>query len=367
MAGARRPDVVLILVTATILLVGLVMVFSASYATAGEDLHDTYYFIKNQLRWAVIGLVVMYIAMRVDYHTWRSLALPGYALALVLLGLVLVIGNEAYGGQRWFRLGPVSVQPSELAKLAIINFIAAYVAGRRAEIGRLWHGFLLPLSAAIIAVGLIMLEPDLGTSLAIIGVSMLMFFSAGARLGHLTALVLAAVPATVLLIILEPYRMRRLMIFPNPWQDAKGAGWNIIQSLYAIGSGGLFGLGLGASRQKFHYLPEQQTDFIFAIIAEELGLVGAAALVALFLVLAWRGYRAALKAPDLYGCMLATGLTTMIVLQAAMNMAVVTSLIPTTGIPLPLVSFGGTSLLVTLAGIGVLLNISAVGVPAKEE
>lgn len=367
MAGAKRPDAALFIATIIILTIGLVMVFSASYSTAGQDVNDSLYFIKRQMIWALIGLCLMYVAVRVDYHFWRQFALPGVLAALGLLGLVLVVGNEALGARRWIAVGPVSIQPSELAKLAIINFIAAYVVGRRHLIDRFWLGFAVPIGVAVLAVGLIMLEPDLGTSLAIIGVATLMMFAAGSHMKHILALAASAIPAVVLLILIEPYRMKRLLAFANPWEDPLGTGWNIIQSLYAVGSGGLFGLGLGASRQKFHYLPEQHTDFIFAILSEELGLVGGLVIIALFLVLAWRGYRAALKAPDLYGTMLAVGITTMVVLQAAMNIAVVTSMIPATGITLPLISAGGSSLSITLAGLGVLMNISAAGAVGREE
>lgn len=366
MAGAKRPDAWIIIITMCILAIGIVMVYSASYATAGETINDTYFFVKRQLLWALVGLVGMYVMSRIDYHIWRLWALPGYLLAIALLGLVLVVGGDVMGAQRWIHVGPLSMQPSEFVKLALINFLAAYLASRRADIERFINGFALPLGLILLAVALIMLEPDLGTSVAIIGIAVMMLYAAGTRIRHLVMLAVAAVPAVYALIRLAPYRMRRFTAFINPWSDPLDSGWNIIQSLLAIGSGGLFGLGLGASRQKYHYLPEQYTDFIFAILAEELGLIGAATLMLLFLVLAWRGYRAALRAPDLFGCLFAVGITTMIALQAFLNIAVVCSIVPATGITLPLVSAGGSSLSITLAGLGVLLNISAAGVSRKE-
>lgn len=361
MASERRSDYALLAVTLALLVIGIIMVFSSSYSTAKKETGDMYYFLKRQIMWAILGLLVLAVTARVDYRFWRQWAIPGYVLAAVLLGLVLVVGDETLGARRWIGLGFVTLQPSELAKLAVVNLLAAYIATYRASMRTFLHGIVIPFAPVVVVFGLIMLEPDLGTGVALLGTAALMLFGSGARLEYLLLLGLSAIPPAVWLIKREPYRMRRITAFIDPWADRDDSGWSIIQSLLAIGSGGLFGLGLGESRQKFSYLPEQQTDFIFAVLAEELGFVGSALVLLLFLAIAWRGYRAALKAPDMYGCALATGLTTMITLQAALNIAVVSALLPTTGITLPLISAGGSSLVATLAGIGVLLNISAAG------
>jgi cell division protein FtsW len=357
----RRPDYTLITVTLALLVIGIVMVFSSSYTTARRDTGDAYYFLKRQIMWAAIGLAALSVTARIDYRFWRRLAIPGYLAATTLLVLVLVIGDEALGARRWISLGFVSIQPSELAKLAVVNLLAAYIAVFRSEVRSFIYGIVVPFLPVAVSFALILMEPDLGTGLALLGTAGLMLFGAGARLDYLFLLVLSGIPPAIWLVKREPYRMRRITAFLDPWADRSDSGWSIIQSLLAIGSGGLFGLGLGESRQKFSYLPEQHTDFIFAILAEELGFLGSMLVLMLFVTLAWRGYRAALKAPDIYGCTLAAGLTTMVILQAALNIAVVSALLPTTGITLPLISSGGSSLVATLAGIGVVLNVSAAG------
>ncbi|HET7559844.1 MAG TPA: putative lipid II flippase FtsW [Limnochordia bacterium] len=357
-AGRRKPDLILFAATVGLLVIGVVMVFSASYTTGLADFNDPYHYIKRQAMWAVIGVVAMVFVTRIDYRKFRAFALPGLIAAMALLALVLVVGNEVAGAKRWFDFGPVGLQPSELAKLAVINFTAGYIATMRGRIRTLWQGLLLPLGIVAIVFLLILLEPDFGTGVAVIGTATLMLFAGGTNLLYLALLGLSGLPVLGVLVWTKPYRMQRIVSFLDPWKDPLGAGWNVIQSLYAIGSGGLFGLGLGESRQKFAYLPEQHTDFIFAILSEELGFIGVCAVILCFLVLAWRGYRVALKAPDLYGSMLAVGITTMIVLQAILNIGVVSGSFPVTGVTLPLISFGGSSLTITLAGLGVLLNIS---------
>jgi cell division protein FtsW len=361
MASERRPDYTLIAVTLALLVVGIIMVFSSSYSTARRDTGDIYYFLRRQIMWATVGLAALVATARVDYRFWRQWAVPGYVVATVLLGLVLVVGDETLGARRWIDLGFFTVQPSEIAKLAVVNLLAAYIAVYRSDMRTLIYGIVVPFLPVVVVFGLIMLEPDLGTGVALMGTAALMLFGVGVRLDYLILSGLAAIPPAVILVRREPYRVRRIAAFLNPWADPSDSGWSIIQSLLAIGSGGLFGLGLGESRQKFSYLPEQHTDFIFAILAEELGFLGSALVLLLFLALAWRGYRAALKAPDVYGCALATGLTTLITFQAVLNIAVVSALLPTTGITLPLISSGGSSLVATLVGIGILLNISAAG------
>lgn len=340
-----------------LLVIGIMTVFSASYTTALHMYGDPHYFIKRQLLWAVIGIIGMLVMMRVDYRKLRPWALPALLIAVLLLGVVLVMGTEARGGQRWLEIGPLRFQPSELGKIALVNFIAAYVAFLGDKMGRFWSGFVVPMAIVGVVAGLVALE-DLGTAVVIMGTGTLMLFVAGTRPMYLGLSGAAGAVGGWLFIQQDPVRMQRITAFIDPWADPRGAGWNIIQSLYAIGSGGIFGLGLTQSRQKFAYLPEQYTDFIFSVLAEELGFVATTTVVCLFFVIAWRGLRISLRAPDLFGAMLAIGITAMIVIQAFLNMGVVTGSLPVTGITLPLISFGGSSLSVTLASLGILLNIS---------
>ncbi len=340
-----------------LLVIGIMTVFSASYTTALHMYGDPHYFIKRQLLWAVIGIIGMLVMMRIDYRKLRPWALPALLVAVLLLSIVLVAGTESRGGQRWLEIGPIRFQPSELSKIALVNFIAAYVAFLGDKMGRFWSGFVIPMAVVGVVGGLVALE-DLGTAVVIMGTGALMLFVAGARPLYLVLSGIVGAIGGWFFIQQDPVRMKRITAFLDPWADPRGAGWNIIQSLYAIGSGGIFGLGLTQSRQKFAYLPEQYTDFIFSVLAEELGFVATTTVVCLFFVLAWRGLRISLRAPDMFGAMLAIGITAMIVLQAFLNMGVVTGSLPVTGITLPLISFGGSSLSVTLASLGILLNIS---------
>ena len=354
----RRFDPVVFGAAIALLVIGLVIVFSASYSTGIRDYGDPYYHIKRQLLWAVISIGSMLVVQRVDYHLWRPLALPGIAVSFILLVLVVAIGREAGGARAWIDLGFVGFQPSEVAKLAVINFTAAFIAFRRSGMRRFWSGLVPPLVVLGATFGLIMLQPDFGTGVTIVGAVVVMLFAGGVHLGQLVAIGLAGLPVLGYMIYQRPYRLRRITSFLDPWKDPLDSGWNIIQSLLAIGSGGLFGLGLGQGRQKFSYLPEQHTDFIFSVLSEELGFLGAILVIALFFALAWRGFRIALGAPDLYGSMMAVGITSLIVFQAMLNIGVATGSLPVTGVTLPFLSVGGTSLLVTFTGLGILLNIS---------
>lgn len=352
-------DPLILLVTVLLLTVGLLMVFSASFVRAGYG-GDPYYYLKRQAAWAALGLLGMLACSQIQYWQWRRLTRPLLLLLFALLVLVLIpgVGEEAGGARRWLGLGPLSFQPSEFAKLVLVLYWADLLADRPHDVRRFWP-LAVPYLGVLGAVfGLIMLQPDLGTAVTLAGTGTLLLFAAGVPLRYLLGLGLAALPAVGLLIWLEPYRWRRIVAFLDPTADPLGAGYHIIQSLYAIGSGGLFGLGYAQSRQKYFYLPEQHTDFIFAVLAEELGFVGAAAVILLFAVYAWRGFRTAVAAPDTYAALLACGLTGAFALQAALNLGVVTSLLPVTGVPLPLISYGGSSLVFTLAGTGILLNIS---------
>lgn len=360
MVRPKSPDYIIFFTVIALLGLGIVMVYSSSAVSAYVNYHDSYYFLKRQLIWVVLGIAALLVTMNIDYHAWRKLSKPILVLTIILLILVLVpgFGKVVNGARRWLGFGSLYLQPSELAKLSMILFSAEYLARRQEKITLFVKG-LGPILLLLLAIfGLILKEPDLGTALAIGGTVFILIFASGAKIAHLLSLGVAGVAGIVAAIIVEPYRLRRLMAFSNPWADPLDTGYHIIQSLYAIGSGGLFGVGLGRSREKFLYLPEPHTDFIFAILGEELGFIGTITVILLFFLFAWRGFKVAISAPDLYGSMLAAGITTMIILQALMNIAVVTASMPVTGIPLPFISFGGSALIFTLAGVGVLLNIS---------
>ena len=354
------PDPVLFLSVVCLVGFGIVMVASSSAVKSLETLGDQFYYLKRQTAWAVLGLIGAIVTSRLHYWKWRELARPLLLGTVLLLILVLIpgIGKSARETQRWLGFGSLAFQPSELTKLTMAIF-AAYHLTRRPDIPRdFWRG-LVPLLVWAGLVGiLILLQPDLGTAVTVVGTVFLSLAAAGSRPSHLALLGVAAVPITYWAIFMEEYRRRRFLAFLDPWADPQGTGFHIIQALYALGSGRIFGVGLGQSRQKLWYLPEQHTDFIFAIIGEELGLVGALAVVALFFIFIWRGYRAAMHAPDAFSALLAAGLTGMIALQAVVNVGVVTAVLPITGIPLPFVSYGGSSLVFSLAAVGILLNVS---------
>lgn len=352
------PDFLLFASALLLVSLGLVMVYSASSVMAMAETGDPLHYVKRQLVGVIVGTVAMLFLMQIDYRIYQRLANVGVALAYLLLVVVLIQGAEIGGSRRWLNLGLVNLQPSELSKLALVNFIAAYAASRPHDMKRFWRGLVPPLMVTAVFFALIMLEPDFGTAASITGTALIMLFACGARVLHLFGVGAAAVPLLGVMVWREPYRMERILSFRDPWADPMNTGWNIIQSLLAIGTGGLFGLGLGSSRQKFFYLPEQHTDFIFAILSEELGFLGSSVTVLLFFLLAWRGFRIALRAPDLFGCFMAVGITSMIILQAVLNIGVVSGILPVTGVTLPFISFGSSSLVVSLAGVGILLNIS---------
>ncbi|MCK9524657.1 MAG: putative lipid II flippase FtsW [Limnochordia bacterium] len=341
-----------------LLSLGLVMVFSASSVMGLSDAGDPYYYVQRQTILAIVGLVFMFVLMKVDYHIFRPLALPGLLISVVLLVAVLFVGTGTGGATRWIRIAGFNLQPSEVAKLVMVNYVAAYLATKREKTRKFFSGLLPILLITAAQFALIMLEPDFGTGMALVFTVVVLLFAGGVHLGQLAGVGLTAVPALAYLLTMKEYRMRRIFAFLDPWSDPTDTGWNVIQSLLAIGSGGLFGLGLGKSKQKFSYLPEHHTDFIFAILCEELGFLGGATVLALYFIIAWRGLRIAMRAPDLYGTLLAIGITSMIAFQALLNIGVVTGSLPVTGIPLPFISHGGSSLLISLAGVGILLNIS---------
>ena len=336
------------------------MVYSASAIWAEYKFDDSFFFAKRQMLFAVVGIIAMFFIMNVDYWTWRTWAKVILIVCFVLLILVLIpgVGNVRNGSRSWIGVGAFSVQPSEFMKLAMIAFLAKFLSEKQKQITSFKSGLMPSLGLVFTAFALIMLQPDLGTGTVMVGTCVVMIFISGAKIMHFVYLGLVGVAGFVGLIASAPYRMDRITSFLDPWKDPLGTGFQMIQSLYAIGPGGLFGLGLGESRQKFFYLPEPQTDFIFAIIAEELGFIGGSFVLLLFSLLLWRGVRIALGAPDLYGSLLATGIIAMIAIQVMINIGVVTGLMPVTGITLPFLSYGGSSLTLMLMAVGVLLNVS---------
>jgi cell division protein FtsW len=354
------PDMWLLATALVLLSVGVVMVYSASAIVAAERFHDPHFFLKKQLFWAVLGSLALWAALRLDYRRLEGWMLPLLIVATVMLVLVFVppFGQSINGTRRWLRLGPVSFQPAELAKLSLVVFLAAFLARRRESLDDFWRGFLPPLAIAGTLALLVVAQPDLGNAVTLVSLTFALLFLAGSRVRHLSVVLLAALPLVVIAILAAPYRLRRVLAFVDPWQDPRGSGFQIIQSWLALGAGGPLGRGIGESRQKLFYLPEAHTDFIFAIIGEELGFVGAVAVVALFVVLVWRGLRIGLRAPDAFGAYLALGITVLLGTQAVVNLGVVTGLLPTKGLPLPFISFGGSALVVTMLATGVLLNLS---------
>ncbi len=349
-------------VTVALVLGGVIMVFSASAVMADEKFHDPIYFLVRQGIWALVGLAAMSLLMHIDYHQYRRplLIFTGLFLCAILLISVFFL-DKNHNTHRWIRLGLLSFQPSELSKLFVVGFLAFFLEKRTGLINDLRHSLLPCLVVVLLFVSLIVAEPDLGTSFCLATVAIIVLFTAGLHYQYMGALLLSAIPALFCLIYFFPYRWKRVLVFLNPWGDPLGGGFQITQSLIALGSGGLFGVGLMEGKQKLFYLPEPHTDFIFAVIGEERGLIGTLTVLLLFVIFLWRGLRLSLRSPDPFGRYLGIGLTMMVVCQAFINMSVVMSLLPTKGIPLPFISSGGSSLLISLLGVGILLNISQQG------
>jgi cell division protein FtsW len=359
MARKLQSDKWLFLATLALICASVVMVYSASAIVALERFQQPYLFVTRQLMWAAGGIAVLSIVMRVDYRNYRQDRLIWALLGIVGLMLVAVLFSRPINGtRRWFGVGGFGIQPSELAKLAAVMFTALILDRRQHRINDV-HYSVLPVALIVGGlVGLILLQPDFGTAVSLLAVVAMMIFAAGISYRYLLGAGLLALPALYVILMQAEYRRRRLLTFMDPWADPLGDGFQIIQSLIAVGTGGVVGKGLMSGVQKLFYLPEPFTDFIFAVIAEETGLIGASMVVLCFCVIAWRGLRTAMRAPDAFGAHLALGITMMLVLQAFVNMSVVLGLMPTKGIPLPLVSNGGSSMLINLLGVGVLLNIS---------
>jgi cell division protein FtsW len=354
------PDMWLFGAAVVLLSAGVVMVYSASAIVAADRFHDPYFFLKKQLFWAALGATALWAALRVDYRLLEKAVLPLLIVAGVLLVLVLVppFGQAINGTRRWIRFGLVSFQPAELAKLALVLYLAAFLAKRRGDLAEFRTGAAPALAVAGLLAGLVLVQPDLGNCMTLIVVTFGLLYLAGSPFRHLAWVAAPALPLIALAIWMAPYRLRRITAFVDPWSDPRGSGFQIIQSWLALGNGGLVGQGIGGSRQKLFYLPESHTDFIFAIVGEELGFVGAVAMVGLFAVLIWRGLRIGLRAADPFGSYLALGITVLLATQTLVNLGVVTGLLPTKGLPLPFISFGGSALLMTMIATGVLLNIS---------
>jgi len=359
MARKLKSDKVLFFATLLLVFASVVMVYSASAMMAQERNHNAYLFLIKQSMWAALGLAAVAIVMRVDYRLYRQPVVVWASLLVAAVGLFLVLLMPAINGtRRWFGLGGFGVQPSELAKLSLILFTAALLERRMHRVNDVRYALLPVALVSGLVVLLVLLEPDFGTAVSMLLVVALMVFAAGLDWRYFAAVALAGIPTLAAIAIAAPYRMRRVATFMNPEADPLGDGFQILQSLIAVGTGGMTGTGLMQGVQKLFYLPEPHTDFIYAVIGEEIGLVGTTLVLIAFAVITWRGLRIALRSPDPFASFLAMGLTGMIAVQAFINISVVLALLPTKGIPLPFVSSGGSSLLINLVGMGILLNLS---------
>lgn len=336
------------------------MVYSSSFIWAEYKYADSFFYLKRQLLFAGLGIVAMFFILLIPYGTWKNYAPFILFICFILLLAVLIpgIGITRGGAQSWIGVGAFSIQPSEFMKLGLIIYLSAYLASYQKHITSFKKGFFPVVLLVFTAFGLIMLQPDLGTGVVLVLTCMMLIFVAGARISHFIGLACIGLAGFIWLIASAPYRISRITAFLNPWEDPLGDGFQIIQSLYAIGPGGLMGVGLGNGLQKYFYLPEPQTDFIYAIIGEELGFIGGMFVIVLFALLFWRGIKVALEAPDAFGRYLALGIVSMLAIQMMINISVVIGLIPVTGITLPFLSYGGSSLTLTLCSVGILLNIS---------
>ncbi|MBU5438176.1 putative lipid II flippase FtsW [Tissierella sp. MSJ-40] len=360
-AKKKAVDFTLLLATILLVFIGIIMVFSSSWPEGMKDFNNGYFFLRKQLIASAIGLVGLLFFMNFDYRVLNKMSRLIYGLS-ALSGLLIFspLGVSLKGARRWINLGFTTFMPSDAIKIGSIIFFASFLAKKKDDIATLKKGTIPALIIIGFSCGLIYIQKDLGTTITLAGTLMCMFFIAGMKMSHLFSLIIAAFLLLIKAITGEEhaYRRRRITAFLDPFANKLDEGWQAVQSLYALGSGGLFGLGLGKSRQKFFYIPEPYNDFIFSIIGEELGFLGSLTVIMLFLLLVWRGIRIALNIDDLFGCLLATGIVSLVAIQSLIHIAVVTSSIPTTGITLPFVSYGGTSLMFYMSAIGILLNIS---------
>ena len=363
-ARAARANVILLLVPAALLTaIGVIEVFSASSVYAFTTYDNSFWFLERQGIYAAIGIGALLVTARMRYAAWRRLSGPLLivSVALLLVALHPTAGSSVYGASRWIGLGPFTLQPSEIAKLSLVAFAATVLTQKEGKLDN-WIHLALPLGPIVLMVAaIVMLQRDLGTTIVIVGSVLMMLFVAGARMRHLMITGVLTLGGLAYLIFGEAYRRARFMSFFDPWKDPLNSGYQLIQGLIALGSGGWFGVGLGASRQKWAYLPNAHTDFIFAVLGEEMGLIGEFVVLIAFGVMIYAGIRIAVRAPDTFGRLLAAGITSWIGLQAIVNLGAVTGLLPITGVPLPFVSFGGTALIVTLGAVGVLASIARAG------
>jgi cell division protein FtsW len=358
---ARKPFDFWIFMTILILLsIGIIMLFSASAPFSYSNFGDIYYMLKRQLFYTLIGFLVMVIAMNIDYKIYERYSVLLFIMSIVLLVLVRVPGLGVYenGAYRWIEIGPLRFQPSEIAKLGVIFFFSYSLSRRKEKLTSFFKGFFPYLFLIGIIAGLLLLQPHLSCIIIILITAIIILFCAGAKIKHFLIISIPLLSSFGVLIYFVDYMRARVLSFVDPWKDAQDKGYNAIQSLYAIGSGGVFGRGLGKSMQKFLYLPYPHNDFIFSVVAEELGFIGVSTIIILFLIFTWRGIKVAMTTPDLFGSLVAMGITSLITVQTVLNIAVVTSSVPPTGVSLPFFSYGGTSLVLMMGAVGVLLNIS---------
>lgn len=357
----RGLDLLLLGSVGLLVCLGTVMIYSSSAVYAASKYGNGTYFLSRQLVYVVLGIGALYVGWRIDYRWYQRLVLPVLGITLLLLAALLVpgVGTRVDGATRWFRIGGVSFQPSELAKLALTIYLAYSLARKRSQLKIFTIGFLPHLGVACLLAALVLKQPDLGNAVILVAVALLLLFVAGTRLSYIMISVLVAAPIAYQQIVGTPWRLRRLIVFLDPWAYRQDAGYQVSESLLSVGSGGMWGLGLGAGKSKLFFLPAAHTDFIFAVSGEELGFIGLVGIVVLFTIVVIRGIRAALGATDLFGTYLSFGITATLGLQAALHMAVVLGMVPTKGITLPLLSYGGSSLLINLFSVGILLNIGA--------
>ncbi|WP_024621836.1 stage V sporulation protein E [Metaclostridioides mangenotii] len=352
-------DGVIFYTTMILVFIGIIMVFSASYIQSSFKHNDSYYFLKKNIVYATLGFIVMMVTSKIDYRFWKKNASYVGIIAVVFLVLVLTpLGIEANGARRWLGIGALTFQPAEIAKFATILLTAKLIEKKYDQIKSLTKGVLPLLIVPCVFFALIILQPNLSTAGTVILVTFVMIFAAGMDMKIIFTMIALGVALFVVLVIAEPYRLSRVTSFLDPFQDPLGSGYQVIQGLYALGSGGIFGLGLGQSKQKYFYIPEPQNDFIFAIIGEELGLIGCIVVIMLFIILVYRCVRVALKTTNVFACMVVIGIGAQIGIQAALNIAVATSSMPATGVALPFISYGGTSLTIFMGAVGIVLNIS---------
>ncbi len=361
----KKPLDFTLLITVFILLgLGIITVLSASSPTSLSETGSSYKYVNKQIFSAVIGIILMFTLSKVDYKIWQRKYMLIYTFCIILLLSVVISGAAAGGATRWLDLGFISFQPSEIAKVGIIIFYAALLTRNRDKLKSITDGFIKPLLWLLPIIGIVLiLQNHFSATLVICALAVILMVLAGCRIRYFVIIgaPIVALGISVLLFKGQGFRLQRFITFLDPWQDAIGDGWQIVQSLYAIGSGGIFGVGLGESKQKYLYIPEPHNDFIFAVLAEELGFIGCALVIVLFAVLVWRGITIAMKAPDMFGNLLAAGITSMIAMQVLINIAVVTASMPVTGMPLPFFSYGGTALMIMLASVGILLSVSRAG------